>query len=294
MVINMKKPFSFQKLELPFKAVLIRCLDENQKFVDRATATGFIRRENGSFFLYTCWHVVTGYDRNNLKVKYPPNRVFLQVELQDAQERQSGVTAIGGLQSFVIPLYDVSVMPKHPLWEQDDTHIPHSDLNAINIFVPYWFDAVKLKLPSSVHLSALQIIEENNFITETDEGLRVGDKLYIVGYPYGFSAAGTNKPLPVVLTRFVASTDMGHDRRCDILLESAGAPSMSGAPVFLERNFDVVLVGLYTGLIYPDHVIQQNEKSTALGVCSDMRLYWLGAISFACPPLREHLIENNS
>ena len=45
---------------------------------------------------------------------------------------------------------------------------------------------------------------------------------------------------------------------------------MSGGPVFLERDEKLYFTGQYSGLIYPDHVMKQSEKSTALGTCVDL------------------------
>ena len=276
------KPLLNQRLELPFKAVLIQCLDENRKLIPKTTATGFIRKENGESFIYTCWHVVTGYDRNELKVSNRlPNRAFLEVQMQDAQERAAGVTVIGGLQSVIVPLYDTSESPKRPLWLQDKRHIPHPDLNLIHIHVPFWHDAVKIKLPEGVRASELQIAD--NKVFPPDTLLAPGDKLYIVGFPYGYSSHGMSQPMSVVLTRFVASTRI-ENRQREVLLESAGAPGMSGGPVFVERNEAITLLGLYTGLIYPDHMVEQNEKVTALGTCSDLTLCWWGALEFVQTP----------
>lgn len=100
-----------------------------------------------------------------------------------------------------------------------------------------------------------------------------GDKVFVVGYPYGFSTVGSNQPTPVVLTRFIAANRL-EGRHREILLESVGAPGMSGGPVFIQRGENIKLLGPYTGLIYPDYVIEQNEKTTALGTCVDMMLCW--------------------
>ncbi len=267
------KPLQNQLLELPFKAILIRCLDENKNLI--CNASGFIRFENGQHFLYTCWHVVTGYDRNDLKVgNRLPNRSFLEVNMQDAQERQPGVTAIGGLQSFVIPLYNTSVEPKVPLWHQDKQHIPHLDLNAINIFVPFWHDVIKIAIPNHTRTSETQVIDETML---WDWMITVGDKLFVVGFPYGYSTSGEQQPTPVVLTRFVAATSVA-GRSQVVLLESIGAPAMSGGPVFIERESNIYLIGLYTGLIYPDYKHKSNEMTTALGTCSNMSLCLRGSL----------------
>jgi hypothetical protein len=280
----MKKPLSIQRLNLSFKAVLIRCLDKNHQPITNAHASGFIRRESENLYLYTCWHVVTGYDRNDLKVKNElPNRAFLEIDMQDAQVRQPGITAIGGLQSLIIPLYDETYSPKLPLWYQDDRHIPHPDLNLINIFVPFWHDVVKIALPADVRTSDIQVVEESFLNTL----LTPGDKLYVVGFPYGFSSAGAKQPTPVVLTRFVASCHIG-GRQQEVLLESAGAPGMSGGPVFVEREMDISLLGIYTGLLFPDNVIEKNEKVMALGTCSDLTMCLHGHIPLVLNPSQPH------
>lgn len=64
-----------QRNSLQFKAVIIQCLDKNDACLK--TASGFIRRENSKLYLYTCWHVVTDYNPNELKVRTPPNSAFL-------------------------------------------------------------------------------------------------------------------------------------------------------------------------------------------------------------------------
>lgn len=265
-----------QRLELGFKAVLLRCLDEQMKPI--TYGSGFIRREAGRLYLYTCWHVVTGYDKNDLKVKEPPTRAFLSIEMQDANQPQPGVEVVGGIQSVVLPLYDTTTSPKMPTWLQDSRHIPHTDLNAINIFVPFWHDAVRIPLPDSVRVSELQVLDEND-VFPGNTLLTPGDKLYIVGYPYGYSAHGAKQPTPVVLTRFVAATKI-KGRQREVLLESTGAPAMSGGPVFVERESSIHLLGLYTGLLYPDHVLEGNEKHTALGTCTDLCLHLYGHLSF--------------
>jgi hypothetical protein len=282
----MSKPHFNQRFELPFKAVLLRVLDESHRPLFHAS--GFIRKEGNDLFLYTCWHVVTGYDKNDLKVTNSlPNRAFLEIDMKNVDQRQPGIEAIGGIQSLVIPLYDTTATPKKPLWLQDKRHIPHSDLNSIGIFVPFWHDAVKLCLPKSVKASDTLVIEESDVFPQSTL-LTCGDKLYVVGFPYGFSATGADSPTPVVLTRFVASTQFGAarsgGRHQEILLESVGAPGMSGGPVFVERDSGIHLLGLYTGLLYPDHVIQKNEKNTALGTCSNMSLSLWGHLPLVDQP----------
>jgi hypothetical protein len=266
-----RPPLQFQKSELPFKAVHIQCLDQDGAPIENAYASGFIRQEDQGMFLYTCWHVVTGFDMHNLRIgSRLPTRKALRVTLQNAEARQPGVTVLGGNQTLVVPLYDTNQSPSIPLWYQDKKDVPHADLNAINLRVPFWHDVVKIRLPDDLHVSDVQTIKERR-----DQGYMLvpGDKLLIVGFPYGYSALGMDQPTPVVLARFVAATRVSGRVR-EILLDGAGARGMSGGPVFVETQTDTLLVGMYTGLIYPDHVIERNDRITALGTCCDMLLCW--------------------
>ncbi len=277
---------------LPFKAALLQCLDGNQKPVRNGGASGFIRREKDDLFLYTCWHVVSGYDPNDIRIGTTlPDRSYLQISLQGAEKRQPGVEVVGGSQIIILPLYDPIEdeigKPRRPLWLQDDTYIPHADLNGIGLHVPFWHDIVKLRLPSTVQISELQLIDENFLLRS---GAVVGDKCFVVGYPYGFSAMGPSQPTPLVLTRFIA-TNLAAFRRRDLLLEKTGAPTMSGGPVFIERGGRTLLLGAYTGSIYPDYRPDDdgestNDRTTALGTIVDLTSVFAGQLPLVEKPSR--------
>jgi Trypsin-like peptidase domain len=278
-----------QRSELSFRSVQLRCLDEGRKPLKHASASGFVRIEDGVPYLYTCWHVVTGYDRNDLRVKNAlPKRAFLEVFVQDPQRQTDSTSVVGGLPSFTIPLYDESARPKKPLWYQDRAHLPHPDLNSIGLCVPSWHDAVKIPLSTDVKVSRLQLV--SNPVLASNTMLRPGDKIYVVGFPYGFSTGGLARPTPVVLTRFVTATAVS-GRPQEFLLDSGGAPGMSGGPVFVERDDDIALLGVYTGIIYPDPVIERNAKVTALGSCANLSLCWRGSLPLVREPTEASVIS---
>jgi hypothetical protein len=271
-----------QRSELSFRSVQLRCLDEGRKPLKHASASGFVRIENGAPFLYTCWHVVTGYDRNDLRVTNAlPKRAFLEVFVQDHERQSDSTSVVGGLLSFTIPLYDESARPKKPLWYQDRAHLPHPDLNAIGLCVPSWHDAVKIPLSADLKVSELPLV--SNPVPASSTMPMPGDKIYVVGFPYGFSTAGRVPPTPVVLTRFVTATAV-NGRPREFLLDSGGAPGMSGGPVFVERDSDIALLGVYTGIVYPDPVIERSEKVTALGSCANLSLCWRGSLPLVREP----------
>lgn len=263
-----KPPLHMYRMSLNMKAIHVQCLDKNKKPVEGVNASGFILEEKGELFVYTCWHLVTGYNMHDVKIgRTLPNRRFIEINLQDCDKRQPGVQVIGGNQSIIISLYNED---NTPAWIQNQQDVPHPDLNAINLKIPFWHDAVKIALPREITLSKMQIIKEDEIWNNL---LMIGEKIYIVGFPYGYSALGMEQPTAIVLTRFLAA-DRIKDRQTEMLLDGPGAPGMSGGPAFIERDNTLHLVGIYTGLIYPDHVIEKNEKTTALGTFSNMNLWW--------------------
>jgi len=289
--MNLREPLHSQLFDLPFKGVQVECLDERKNSLRGAVASGFLRKEGGILYLYTAWHVVTGFDPHHISVGYTlPERRYLRVSFQDAQSPQTGIEAIGGIQSIVVPLYEnpsASVGPLEPLWEQNDDHIAHPLLNHVGIFVPFWNDIVRIALPAFIRTSEIQLVADERLMRGNGALVAVGEKCLIVGYPYGFSAAiGFEQPTPVVFTRFIAGVPLASRRRSEFLLDGYGAPGMSGGPVFLERDDQLLLLGVYTGDIFPDHEYGKSEKSTALGTVSDLRLYLKGAIAMTKRPSR--------
>lgn len=247
---------------LPLKAVFIECLGANDEVL--CVASGFIYKQGDEFYLCTCWHVVTGYNPGDLKVKSPPDRKAIMMYWQDVRLKRHKSTHTGR-QSLRIELYDNSTAPPTPLWMQDDAATQHPDLSAINIRVPGLLDLVMLRLPDDIKVSDAQYIDETEKFS--DFMLMLGQKVFLVGYPYGYSTLGRSQPMPVVLTRFVAA-NMIEKTLATALLDGAGAGGMSGCPVFIEKNDTIVLAGIYTGSIYPDHIIQKNNPVTALGKIS--------------------------
>jgi len=273
-------------------AVKLQCLDKNKDYV--ASATGFFLRRSGNLYLYTCWHVVTGIESwqplQFSRAVEQKKRRFLTVCSQNVTKLvtntgQPAGESIGGKREFHLPLYDAY---ESPTWHQDKRDVPHEDLNAIKIRVPFWHDAVAFPLSPDQPISPLQVIDEEHFFRHTKSlgagrfqgrSYSPGDRVFIVGYPYGFSTAGDLQPEAIVLVRHVASMRLRyaglHGRQ--VLLDGPGAPGMSGSPVFVETDRGLELIGAYTHVIYPDNPGGKAEKTTALGVVTELTQSW-GAI----------------
>ena len=280
----MKLALHAQRFRLPFLAVRLQALDLDEKPILGVVASGFIRNMGDQLYLYTCWHVVTGFDPYAIEVGFElPARRHLQVTLQAADKNHPGVEVVGGAQSLHLPLYEEVGNSLIPLWEQDDQHISHALLNKVNIFVPFWHDVVRIKLPADIVLSDMQFIDKKQFFMGNMALIAPGDKCLIVGYPYGYSAFGLRQPTPVALTRFIAS-DRIEGRHRQLLIDGIAAPGMSGGPVFIERENDLLLLGVYTGSIYPDHMRNTSEKVTALGTVADLSLHLWDALPMVRSP----------
>lgn len=262
---------------------MVYCLDENGEKIENSYASAFIVREEDGLYLYTCWHVVTGLDMHQLPMKAEkPKRRGLRVSMQNAVEQQTGsklrAFVIDGLRTQDIPLYESRNDRDSPLWNQDPTH-NLTDLNVVKIAVPDKHDAVKLRLPESFQTSDMHLIEQSAL----HKGLIFpGDRIYIVGFPYNYSTRGPYQPVPVVLTRFIAGTQV-EGRLGEFLLDGSGAPGMSGGPAFVERDGQIHLVGLYKGIIYTAGVENKDKDVGALGACVDMSLCWTHKIAALCP-----------
>ncbi|MEO5715482.1 MAG: hypothetical protein ABIT37_18535 [Luteolibacter sp.] len=269
-----------QRFLLPYVGIILQCLDENQNPIDGAFASGFIRREEDGLYLYTCWHVVTGFNPSDIRIPINrPSRRYLKVTMQGAVIQQ-WAQSVGGIQSFVLPLYEDTSDGPIPIWLQENQHVPHGILNDNRIFVPDWHDVVKIRLPSNLVVSTIQVIEADRTVPELGNDFGVGTKCLIVGFPYGFSTGGPSQPTPVVLTRFVA----GSTGKMSLIMESIGAKGMSGGPVFVETVDEILFFGIYTGSIFPGGARGVSDDSTALGVVVDLRLVIRGHFKFTNRP----------
>jgi hypothetical protein len=277
---------------MPFKCVRIEILDqgggpvmlapENGKGGGPAVASGFLLRDEGATYLYTCWHVVTGISLTNPVLpgaSVMQRRSRLKVSMQANDFKMGGaVVTTGGTETFEIDLYDTSGQSQGPLWEQDEQSNPNANLAMANLNEPFWHDIVRIRLPDEVKTSTIQNLAPQDVWPHM---IAPGDPLLLVGYPYGYSAKLLS-PTPIVLKRNVAAIQRDSPRR-EILIDGVGAAGMSGGPVFCEHEDRLYLFGVYTGIIYPDAAEGVSpERTTALGTVCQMNLLY-GALKLARP-----------
>jgi hypothetical protein len=253
-----------QRFRLTLLAVHIQCLDSDRRAIDGAVATGFVRREDTGLWLYTCWHVVTGLNPNHLELKALPTRRNLRVSFQPGDARKEAVV-IGGVDSVDVSLYETRGGRELPRWHQDQRYECNQYLQHAGLYLPFWHDLVKVPLPDGTRISEFQIISDEMVLPAGTEGTMLvpGDRCMVVGYPFGYSARGMERPSPIALTRFVASA-FTKGRPTTRLIDLGCAAGMSGGPVFVERGENLYFFGVYGGALWPDHVTHPKPQPTAL------------------------------
>lgn len=263
----MSNPHPLQNsLMVGLKAVRLETLDRDGNLLTHST--GFIINDKDGSFLYTCWHVVTGFDflQPSTPHSRPPRRNSIRIHCQNVEQRQPGVQAIGGGYSLELPLYSET---NEPRWLQEPNAREQPDFDAIGIRVPSLFDVIRIRVDLPPHFrSVIEFQSDDVFTSFTG----AGNDVVIVGYPYGYSAVDTTTPEPIFLKRSVAS-----NRTANIgyaLLDGGGTPGMSGAPILTNHQGRWWLCGVYTGVIFPDHQRASEQakydRTAALGMMAPL------------------------
>jgi hypothetical protein len=278
---------------MQFKAVRIEILDQHGQSVivtprngerrGPVVASGFLLRDDADLYLYTCWHVVTGIElANPMLPGTNQRRSRLKVSMQRSEKFKGALVSVGGSDSFEVELYEKSGGDVFlPRWEQDEQSVSNSTLAMANLVQPLWHDIVRIRLPSSVVTSTIQVLSRLDLWPNL---IAPADPLMLVGYPHGFSVKQLS-PTPIVMQRHVAAISRDGARR-EILIDGAGAPGMSGGPVFYEWDNRLYLFGMYVGVIFPDAAPENEpERTTALGIVCPMNLLSHHLkLARACPP----------
>ncbi len=261
-------------MSIIFKAVRLAVLDAHETEI--CHASGFFIHRGEECRLCTCWHVVTGLDffQPSVTASYwPPHRRKLRIEFNG---NPAPTSVPPGLHQ-TLSLYDDSSGSFRPMWRQEQQQRPHKDLDEVGIKIPRSCDVVSMSVSIAPEVLAglSTSIEEVEFRSPV-----IGSRVIIVGFPYGYTIGVATLNLPIALTRFTASYEIPRSPESLLagayLLDGKAAPAMSGAPVFMDLgNFNMKLIGIYTGCIFPDEPLlskssvsgrQVNDRNAALGV----------------------------
>jgi len=115
-------PGAYRSL-LPMKAVQVSILNGERKRI--SGGSGYLREIRGAIYLYTCWHVVTGYGSPfNLQFTKPSEGRFLQFYMQDVEDLPGGSgKRIGGSREVELEMYGSDGLT--PPWRQDEPPMPN-------------------------------------------------------------------------------------------------------------------------------------------------------------------------
>lgn len=281
--INILSPSVLEDWSLSSKVINISVLDKDRNIYRKAS--GFIINNNRNLFLYTCWHVVTGYDFFEPKIKDPPIPRYLKISGYDVskspeflnntrkniQTNTGEIITIGDCKEFTFPLYSEE---NKPLWEQaKGCERVNLDLETIGIKIPHSIDVIRLAITIPKEISALWALDKRHL--EYKYNPKMWDKVYIMGFPHGYSATSEKSPTPISLKRMIASWTTDSTEKT--LLDGAGVPGMSGGPVFSQKK---KLIGIYRGIIYPDYnprvTCKNNDRHSALGIITGY--YMIGLV----------------
>lgn len=271
-----------QSIQASQRVMRLRLLDDDGTHL--STASGFVTngltsKQDGKIvqeraFLWTCWHVVTGFDPRDPKILVPPNRRWIEVSGQGQSPSQAGVNlyGMGGAENYRLPLYNEQNLP---LWQQQrGGDSPHPDLNSIGIYVPH-ADVVRIPFSLKPEHADLWCFRDD----DVGDTAWLGQDVFIAGYPYGYSARADYSLEPVFLKRGIASAMPGSMSRR--ILDGVGSKCMSGGPMLKKNARGFSLVGIYLGSEYPDFKSEVasgtiNDPFAALGLMADFNSVRMG------------------
>jgi hypothetical protein len=181
----------------------------------RSRATGFFVRAANALLLVTNWHVVTGLNpANPASAKEPPPN-YLKLAVSNK---------LGGLSEITLPLYSSSM---HPLWDE------HPDGGIVDIAIY----PLPLGLEKHFNFVDIQSAEDDASIREA-----VAKDVFILGYPFSRDEVtevfGEDAPyyFPVWKRGSIASEPALRLKRRVLLIDSLSRPGMSGAPVVIAQD----------------------------------------------------------
>ncbi|TET40123.1 MAG: serine protease [Dehalococcoidia bacterium] len=172
--------------------------------------TGFIVIRNGTNYLITNWHVVTGRDPNTGQPMSSTGAVdpdTIGIWHHDANRLGSWHLKT---ERLIAASTGNHLWREHPLGRQIDV----------------------IALPLSTHEDT-RVYNLDISLAQTDLVLSPSEPVSIVGFPFGIAAAGK---FPIWKTGHIASDiDLHYEDKPVFLVDATTTPGMSGSPVFARR-----------------------------------------------------------
>lgn len=197
-------------------------LDLSGKHVMRSYATGFFIRTADSVLLITNWHVVSGLDPADTSKAAKPTPILMKATVISKTQMVTELT---------IPLYDEQLSP---LW------LEHHLGSEVDLAI--------YRLPATLD-KYFDFIDVHSVEDETHIDERVANDVFIVGYPFSRdefkNSFGDDAPyyMPVWKRGSLAFEPRLRLKGRMLLIDALSRAGMSGSPVFLAQNVDVMGAG---------------------------------------------------
>jgi hypothetical protein len=217
-----------------------------------SSATGFTIERNGSYYLVTNWHVVTGINPDTNEV------LSRNADVPDELRVWMHVDPLGNWRQIRIPLLDPS---------SKELYLVNSDGQSTDVVI-----VPLLNLPDQIRVYRFDLS-----LSETDMIPDVAMPVSIVGFPHGISAAGK---FPIWKTGHLASEyDLNYADKPVCLVDATTRGGMSGSPVVMKMNggyrtndgryilaggVTTRFLGIYSGRIHNDIEIGKVWKPVVL------------------------------
>jgi Trypsin-like peptidase domain len=278
-------PARMSRMGLTSKCVRLAALDEEDRpvvlrneqgeAIGTRVASGFLLRHDRDLYLYTCWHVVTGFDfRAPTLPRIGAQRIAsLEMSLQDASPAGATLEGIGGNRRLKVSLYVEAAVPAIPMWEQYHEARSFPAIEIAGIRAPRYYDIVRLRIDEQCFFvsNELQVFSTADLWRDY---IAPGDPLYVAGFPYGFASSDRHTQ-GILLSRHAAQVAVaGQDD--GPYMDSACSPGMSGGPVMIEMGSQMFLAGIYTGSRFPDAPAERPNELTALGTFCPLAILLCG------------------
>lgn len=220
-----------------------------------SSATGFIYKKNGLYYLITNWHVVTGKSPDNLK-----DIVINNLNISDPEKLLIYFHGIklGTWITLEIKLKD----RKGPIW------LEHPNKSKVDVV------AIPLKLRVK-ELLQIKINAINDILQNQEIMVHPSMNVSIIGFPFGFSTFGK---FPIWKTGQIASDiDIDINELPLFYIDAATRGGMSGSPVLCRTNsyftkqgfvmstgYQQRFLGIYSGRLPNDSDIGKVWKTKCI------------------------------
>ncbi|MBI5816752.1 MAG: trypsin-like peptidase domain-containing protein [Nitrospinae bacterium] len=237
-------------LNITVISIHLDILDKEMNKIGKAT--GFILNHDGTAYLTTCWHVVTcqnHLDRANKfnqpnPNNYAPYLIKCCLPLISANSITTSNKYIIGI-NHELPIYSLKDGIAVPLWQENKCRF-ESEEKPVGDVVCFKLD-IRDKDGNPEKLEPFGISRDFFY----NEPVKLGQKLFVCGYPRGVASSGAFKGIGFAKTVFVAATDASIAAKDEgknvsfnlfdgFFIDGTTSRGMSGSPVFNESVLNLV------------------------------------------------------